>query len=174
MDINNTSQETLTEQDIKRRLEWLQFDASDEDVIVNTVRHLLLIRVETVMDTVYKHFLAFPETRKFFPDDATLKRAKDGQTEYFRRLTQGNYDVEYAKDRMKVGAVHARIKLDHKWYLGAYCQVLAEVLPIVVKQYPNDPARLTKAIMALLKLIFFDISLALEGFTNSQGPNPRH
>jgi hypothetical protein len=54
-----------------------------------------------------------------------LKRVKNAQQQYFLRLTQGNYDLAYAQNRLLIGAVHERANLPIKAYLGMYNYYLA-------------------------------------------------
>lgn len=164
MDSQENGLPELTEEEIYLRKAWLQFDKTDEEVITKTIDHLIFIRVENLMDNMYGHFMAFEETRKLFPDDEVLIRAKEAQTEYFRRLTKGKYDADYVRNRIKVGSTHRRIGLAPRWYFGAYLQAIGLLIPVLIKHYTNEPDRLAKAIMAFLKLIFFDMELAMDGY----------
>src|SRR5262249_52350449 len=120
----------LTEDEISLRKRWLDFAPEDEQLIAELdpifSRHL-----DEIIEDMYAHFFAFEETRAFFPDEATLIRARTAQHAYFTRLTKGNYGIEYVQDRLRVGATHYRIDLDPKWYLGAYNHVVAAVLPLL-------------------------------------------
>lgn len=120
--------------------------------------------VDPLIDDMYAHFLSFPETRKFFPDEATLKRAQTAQKAYFLRLTAGDYNEGYVADRLKVGTVHYQIGLDPKWYLGAYNRVLTWMRYLVREKYPNDFEKNVRIVTALSRLIFFDVGLAIDSY----------
>ncbi len=95
---------------LERRKRFLQF--SERDVATLTRIHEVAARyADAVIDAFYDHLLAFDETRAFLQDPHTLQRVKNLQKEYFLRLTQGNYDATYARNRVAVGTAHERIGL---------------------------------------------------------------
>jgi rsbT co-antagonist protein RsbR len=49
------------------------------------------------------------------------------------RLTQGNYDLAYAENRLNIGAIHERIGLPVKAYLGMYNYYLRRRQPKLVQ-----------------------------------------
>src|SRR6516165_372497 len=86
---------SLSEQEAARRKSWLELGESDERIIKAEIDPIIEERVDELMTMMYEHFLAFDETRSYFPDEAILKRARDAQRQYFLRLTKGNYDEAY-------------------------------------------------------------------------------
>jgi PAS domain S-box-containing protein len=114
---------------------------------------------------MYAHFLSFPETRAFFPNDETLQRAQVAQKRYFLRLTKGNYDRDYVAERLAVGDTHYRIGLEPTWYLGAYNRVMDWVRKLVSERYPADSDKFLAIISALTRLVFFDMGLAIEAYS---------
>jgi rsbT co-antagonist protein RsbR len=145
----------------------MEFD--DEDVA-----HLRVLNeaaqgyADAVIDNLYEHFLAFTETSRFFEDPDTLAYVKRMQKEYFLRLTGGSYGREYVNDRLKIGAVHERIGLDVKWYLGAYNRYMRAVATRLFSDRTKDPATTLKMYFALKKLIFIDIGLAIDTYISSR------
>ncbi|CAN5568766.1 hypothetical protein BH10CYA1_BH10CYA1_60540 [soil metagenome] len=158
----------LSDAEITLRKKWLQLEQSDEKLIQEELNPIVSESVDDLMDEMYRHFLEFEDTRTFFPNDHVLKHAKAAQNQYFRRLTQGNYDADYVADRLHVGTTHHRIELDPKWYLGAYSHALGFLFPIIVHKFSADVENLTKSLMALLKVIFFDMTLAIERYINAK------
>lgn len=152
----------LTDSEIELRKRWLEFSSRDEQIIRDEIDELVGGNIDELIDGMYAHFLSFEETKSFFPDDNTLRRAQSAQKEYFARLTKGEYGKAYVDDRLRVGSTHHRIDLDPKWYIGAYNRVLNWFLPRVAVRYQNEPEKLPLAISALMKLIFFDMGLAIE------------
>src|SRR5258708_6145601 len=103
----------MTDAEIAQRKEWLKFTEEDVECVLKVSDFTRRIQDE-VINELYAHLLSFEETRQFFKDPQLLERVKALQKEYFIRLTQGNYDREYFENRLKIGAVHARIGLDPK------------------------------------------------------------
>jgi rsbT co-antagonist protein RsbR len=93
-----------------------------------------------------------------------LQHVKNLQKKYFLRLTQGNYDSRYIDERVKIGAVHATIGLDVKWYLGAYCFYMHSVSERIFEAFKDHPQKAREAIFSLNKLVYLDIGLAIDTY----------
>jgi rsbT co-antagonist protein RsbR len=153
--------------EIARRLEWLEF--GEEDVArLEELNELAGGYVDEVIEELYEHFLAHPEMGRFFKDPEVLQYAKSMQRDYFLRLTQGNYDDSYVRDRLKFGAVHEQIGLDAKWYLAAYNRYLRAVGKRIFRAYGNDHLRALECYFSLKKLVFLDIGLALDTYLSQR------
>lgn len=159
---------TLTPKEVDLRKRWLEFSSSDEELIELELDVLVADNIDELIESMYAHFLSFEETRSFFPNEQVLKRAQAAQKDYFVRLTKGTYDAEYANDRLRVGATHHRIDLDPKWYIGAYNRVLAWFLPKLIDKYSGDSEKLGRAVSALMKLVFFDMGLAIDCYISAK------
>lgn len=156
----------LTDQEVSRRKAFFEF--RDEDVAtLKELNDLAVKYADSVIEDFYKHLLGYEETRGFFQDPATLKRVKQQQKEYFLGLTRGNYGTDYVANRVKIGIVHQRIKLDVKWYLGAYNFYLRAVMTRLFDAFEKNPAKAIAGLRSLIKLVFLDISLAMQSYVRT-------
>jgi rsbT co-antagonist protein RsbR len=153
----------LSEDEIDRRKEFLEFRKDDADVL-RELGEFAKRYTEPVIDDLYRHFLSFEETRAFFQDPKTLERVKQLQREYFVRLTQGDYGADYVANRLRIGTVHERIDLAPKWYLGAYNFYLRAVATRVLEATSSDPRKAFRMFLALLKVVFLDVGLAVDTY----------
>ena len=153
--------------EIELRKKWLEFE-SIKDSDLQEIDRVLENHVDELMDDMYRHFLNFSETQAFFPNQQILERAKAAQKQYFLRLARGVYDNEYVNDRLLVGHTHHRIELDPKWYFGAYSRAIAWLMPRLLSD--SNPSRESQSSVAitLMKLIFFDMGLAIESYIGSK------
>jgi rsbT co-antagonist protein RsbR len=149
--------------EIDRRKRWLEFSEQDVDQLAR-LNEIAGDYADEVIDDLYEHFLAFPETKRFFEDPRVLEYVKRMQREYFLRLTKGNYEQEYVQERLKIGAVHEQIGLDVKWYLGAYNRYLRAVGERIFRAFSGDPQSALKVYFSLKKLVFLDIGLAIDTY----------
>jgi diguanylate cyclase (GGDEF)-like protein len=113
-------------------------------------------------DDFYDHLLGQDELKPLIADPATLDRLKQSLCRYFQSLTGGEYGEAYVDERLRVGLVHHQVGLAPKWYIGAYRLYLARLLPVVLAGDDQSGQRAT--LDALLRLAFFDMSLALESY----------
>ena len=157
----------VSEQELARRKAFLELAEDDVDNLTG-INDLARRYAETVIEDFYKHLLSFEETRVFFDDPQRLQRVKGQQKEYFLRLTQGNYDVAYMHNRLKIGAVHEQIGLPVKSYLGMYNFYLRAVAARLAEAYRKEPKRAWSAFLSLMKLTFLDIGLAIDTYIVSR------
>jgi rsbT co-antagonist protein RsbR len=153
----------INPEEIERRKRYLQFEAADEERL-QAINQLASDYAEPVIDAFYNHLTSYPDTKAFFANPATLERVKRLQVQYFLRLTQGSYDANYVEERLKIGAVHERIGLDIKHYLGSYNFYLREVANRLVSAYPEDVDKAIDTYLSLMKLVFLDIGLAIDTY----------
>jgi rsbT co-antagonist protein RsbR len=157
----------ITEQELLRRKDFLEFSEDDVGNLAS-INDVAQRYADSVIEDFYKHLLSFEETRAFFRDPQVLQRVKNAQRDYFLRLTQGNYDLAYAQDRLGIGAIHERIGLPIKSYLGMYNYYLRAVATRLRDAYRNEPQRAWSAFQSLMKLTFLDMGLAIDTYLNSR------
>lgn len=157
----------ISEQELERRKEYLQFGPEDEERLVK-LASVSERYAEGVIEAFYAHLLSFDEMKVFFPDDELLARVKARQKAYFLRLTKGNYDVDYAEERLRIGAVHEQISLPVKFYLSMYNFYLREVWKHIFESDHAHPDEAIATFFSLMKLTFLDISLAIDTYVDSR------
>lgn len=153
----------LTVQEIDWRKKFLQFGDEDIERLLE-MNQLAQEYAEPVINDFYDHLLSFEETAAFFKDQRVLEYVQRKQKEYFLRLTQGNYDTDYIENRINIGAVHERIGLPVKSYLGMYMFYLRTVMDRLVEAYEEHPEGAVDRFVSLIKLVFMDIGLALDTY----------
>lgn len=153
----------INDQEVKRRKEFLEFRKEDADALKD-LNELAKKYADPVIEDLYRHFLAFDETKAFFRDPKTLDRVKRLQKDYFLRLTEGNYGPDYVANRLRIGTVHERINLAPKWYLGAYNFYLRTVATRLLEVFENDPNKAFTSFLSLLKIVFLDMGLAIDTY----------
>ncbi|MBZ0070720.1 MAG: EAL domain-containing protein [Gammaproteobacteria bacterium] len=153
----------LDEAELGARRAFLEFGPADERALRALHPHLHMAR-QRFIEVFYDHLLRFPELRELLSTPELRARLRHKQMDYFEQLTSGEYGWEYISDRLRVGLTHQRIGLGPQWYLGAYCKYLAELLPEVWETSTLKPEARRAGIRALLKIVFFDMGLALEAY----------
>lgn len=150
-------------EEIARRKAFLEFGSDDAEAL-RSLREVARKYADPVIDEFYRHILSFEETSAFFRDPKVLERVKQQQKEYFLRLTEGEYGPDYVANRLRIGTAHERIGLAPKWYLGMYSYYLRLVAKRLLEAFPEDPARAFERFARLIKLVFFDIGLAVDTY----------
>lgn len=153
----------LTAEEIEARKAFLEFH-EDDVAALKEMDEIAQQYADPVIDAFYEHLMAFEDTAAFFRDPATLRRVKQQQKQYFIDLTKGEYGADYVAHRVHVGAVHQRINLAAKWYLGMFNFYLRAVATKLLNAYQDQPAKAIRNLMSLVKLIFFDIGVQVDTY----------
>ncbi|MBY0547265.1 MAG: STAS domain-containing protein [Candidatus Obscuribacterales bacterium] len=153
----------VTRGEITKRKDFLEFGDADTERLA-AIRDFALNNVENIVEEFYEHLLSFPQTKEFFRDPKVLNRVKKAQTQYFKELTAGSYGDEYVKGRLKIGRVHQNIGMQFDYYLGAYRRYLESFLVKLFEAFKDDPAKVIACHLSMMKLVFLDISLAMDSY----------
>jgi diguanylate cyclase (GGDEF)-like protein/PAS domain S-box-containing protein len=153
----------LDEGEIAARKRFLELSGEDQ-ALLREVHALTGADGASFSEAFYDHLLEFGELRVLLKDDAVMARLRDTLRVYFHSLTAGDYGPDYVHDRLRVGVVHQSIGLEPKWYIGAYRKYLAEMIPLLWERLKGDPKRFGAAYNAVLKVVAFDIGLALDTY----------
>ena len=153
---------------------FLEFTETDA-ALLKELHERLTLQQDIFGESFYAHLQRFPEIRPLLGDSAKLERLKRTQAKYFSQLTEGCYDQSYIENRLHVGLIHQRVGLTPKWYMSAYCKYLSDTLPVILQQTNNssaeddaDQKKRLAGYRALLKIIFFDMGLALDTYFHAE------
>lgn len=155
----------FTESEIRVRKRLLSFTAED----VGALKHccsLIEQRLDTIVDAFYSIQTSEPEIAALIGDADTLERLQSAQRRYILDLFTGNYDLEYANNRLRIGLVHKRIGVEPKYYLSAV-YLLRRLLVENLNDLLGDNDLRLRAIQALDKLLYFDVTLVFETYIQS-------
>lgn len=140
------------------------FEITDEDLArLSELAPLAEKHTGPIVEAFYELLLGHADTKKFFPDEATVRRVKRTQAQYFLGLFSGKLDLAYVEDRLKVGAAHERIGLSPKWYLGAYRRYMHLMFERLGEEL-GDRQRWTDAVSSVRKIVYFDMALAMDTY----------
>ena len=156
----------LTEEEVRRRKDYLEIREEDERLI-REAHPYFEQQAGLMVERFYEYLLSHEHTRRILSQPGLIDRLKKVQTKYFLELTEGRYDLEYFENRLKVGLTHQRIGLAPQWYLGAYEKYFQIANEVLLEVFGGDRGRLLRICDALSKVIFLDMSLAIDAYTMS-------
>ena len=119
--------------------------------------------LDQVLTAFYDHLKGTPETAAMLEAHARrgLDWLKGAQRTHWERLFAGTFDSAYVEGVRRVGAAHARIGLDPRWYLGGYALALAEMGRLVGARHRWNGRRAAELMAAVTSAVFLDMDLAL-------------
>ncbi len=160
----------LTEEEVRKRKDYLEITEEDEKNLRDAHEHLQDY-TQAIVDRFYEYLLSHPHTSAILSKPGLIERLKGLQRSYFSELTAGDYDIRYFENRLKVGRTHDRVGLAPEWYLGAYNKYLQIASDVLSRAFKDDHERYLRAIASLTKIIYLDMSLALDAYILSAHEN---
>ncbi|MYM28050.1 EAL domain-containing protein [Duganella sp. CY15W] len=151
------------EDEIQQRLHYLELTA-DDVALLRHIHPLLQPRLPAVIAAFYRHLLEIPVLQALLSDPVVLDRLHHLQGAYFQTLTAGEYGSDYVRHRLRVGLAHQRIGLEPVWYIGAYRKYLGDLAPVLHDILRDRPAQFLSTYNALMKVVSFDMGLALDTY----------
>jgi hypothetical protein len=155
----------ITEFDVLHRKEFIAFGAEDVADLVR-LKPVMDAQIDAVVEAFYRHQTQIPEVALLIGDADTLQRLKAAQRRYILDLFSGVYDLEYVNHRLRVGLVHKRLGVGPMMYLAATHELKSQ-LKQALQAHVSDPSWVEAGVMALDKLLLFDITLIFETYIRS-------
>jgi len=124
--------------------------------------------VGPALGAFYDKVAATPVLRGFFADKGHTDRARASQAAHWSRIVSADYGQDYGQSVRRIGAVHARIGLEPRWYIGGYGLVLDQVIRDMVQDRRTlrtaGRERLAADISALIRAALLDIDLSISTY----------
>ncbi len=164
----------INDQNLSARRQFVRLGEDEQKIMKK-----LTPWAEKVAPQLAKEFydwqFSFAQTRRFFekfaqqhnmPLDKLRVHLEQAQSGYFCRLFHGaeqNWGTEYFERLLKIGAVHDKIDLPLKWYVGSYAE-LQRLARIHLRKSFKDSAFVSKAEDALARTFNYDLQGVCDSF----------
>lgn len=152
-----------SQQDLEQRLAFLGLGPKDLEAL-SALRPILEENADRLVEAFYAHLQRFETTRAILAAPGVVERLLAKQREYLLSLTADPSDKEHLEERIRIGAVHERVGLAPRWYLGAYALYFSLLVPLVCGAYPDDREAAERGIVALQRILMLDAQLAMEAY----------
>jgi len=124
-------------------------------------------RLDALVAEFYRYLLQFPETAALLQaEPERLERLACIQHRYAMELVSADFGPDYVASRLRVGDTHQRMGVAPEWYMGAFALLLRLTLRALVEA-TGEGRGLLPTVEALIKAVFFDMSLAMRSYIDS-------
>ena len=125
-------------------------------------------RIERALDDFYTELRSRKDLADMFEDPSMMDRARNAQAKHWQSVFEQGVDERFRDRAAHIGAVHARIGLEPKWYVGSYARMLEHLIEETIapgwqRYLPWKRAQAKRAV-ALVKVSLIDIELALSSY----------
>lgn len=149
------------EAELEQRVIFTRISETDSEALLE-FKDVLARRMEELLDDFYAHVTTVPNLRALFKDEAHMRHAREAQKKHWLlRVFTGKFDKAYFDSVSAIGHAHAKIGLDPRWYIGAYCFVIGRLHLIAHETFNDEPEKMIRIIGAVNKAIFLDMDFAI-------------
>lgn len=160
-------------EELDDRLAFLGLTDEDRGLLAE-LAPLLERHADRFVTAFYRHLLSFEETRRLLADPAVTERLLRKQREYLLSLAGPPLDDAYLEERIRIGAVHARVGLGPRYYLGAYALYFSLLAPVIAAECGDDGDRVQRILTALTKVLLLDAELAMDSYIERHDEGLNH
>ena len=166
----------INDQNLAHRLDFIRLGEEDRATLAEFA-DWAEENAAGLAEAFYDWQFAFPPTAAFFADFARARNMpitqlrphlERAQADYLAGCFRGARDgfgVSYYERRLEVGAVHDRINLPFKWYVGSYCEWARLVRERLLASH--GLATCVRVEAALWKVFMYDIQAIGDAFVLS-------
>ncbi|MGF1489852.1 MAG: protoglobin domain-containing protein [Prochloraceae cyanobacterium] len=103
--------------------------------------------------------------------DAILKaksgretRLKNTLIVWFNNLFEGNYDLKYASDMIRIGQVHVAEKIDQRYVVSMYGMVFQFIINALQSEYTGQQDKIEALSNSAAKILSIDMAMMMESY----------
>jgi methyl-accepting chemotaxis protein len=121
---------TSSRTDISDRLGFMKLDHAASQAL-QEIAGIVREALPKVLEEFYAHIRVWPQVSRFFSGDAVVNMAKNKQIEHWSIILRGDFSSEYVTSVRRIGATHARIGLEPRWYIAGYSFIMERVIAMI-------------------------------------------
>ena len=143
---------------------------------MRSLKALVRAEMPAALQRFYEKVRNTPETAPFFSSDSHMSKARSAQMRHWEAICEGNFDADYERRVTAIGAVHARIGLEPRWYVGGYALLVERLVEAVLRENWPKPGlfgnrkdtheRVSGLLVSLLKAVFLDMDLSISVYND--------
>lgn len=111
------------QKNLQDRLAFVKLDGPTKDALARAQPSIEKALPQS-LDEFYDQVRRFPDVSRFFSGESHISGAKNAQARHWANISSGRFDQSYVDGVERIGATHARIGLEPRWYIGGYAMVL--------------------------------------------------
>lgn len=137
----------------------------DDAAMLKTLLPLVTQHADDFVQVFYSNIQRYPELMAIITrSGSSIEKLCGLQKRYLLSMFEGEYGPGYVEQRLKIGAIHTKIGLTPRWYLGSYSLYLRAFSPIITQYFRFNFKKRQQALAALYKIIAIDSELVIETY----------
>ncbi|WP_052161815.1 globin-coupled sensor protein [Hoeflea sp. BAL378] len=159
-----------TDQDIAGRLAFIGLDEKG-CADLRQLKPIIESELPKGIDRFYDVVRRTPSARRYFSSDTQIDGAKKSQLGHWEAIASGCFNEDYVRRVRTIGAVHARIGLEPRWYIGGYGLLVEQLLQAIIRQHWSSGGLFSRnrtsaedvasLVVSLVKAVMLDMDLSI-------------
>jgi rsbT co-antagonist protein RsbR len=128
---------------------------------IHAIRPEVVDHIDEHAAAFFRHLSAVEEAHELLGRPDLLQEARRLKVEHLAAMASGDYGPEYVKQRLRLGMLYSRAKLDPRIFFGAFQAMVASISGRVAAHFQHDAVSVVEHMASLNKVVCLDMSLIL-------------
>jgi rsbT co-antagonist protein RsbR len=118
--------------------------------------------VDELVEGFFSYLAPLQEAAGLFARPDLLEEAKRRKRQHVMALVNGEYGRPYIEERLQLGVLYSKARLDPRVFLGAFQELLNAIGLLVVKANGEDLASAFESFLSIKRLAFLDLGVIVD------------
>jgi rsbT co-antagonist protein RsbR len=151
----------LSPHDVERRKVFIDLQPGDMTRIA-AIKDLIVRNADRYGSTFFEYLATIEEASGLTRNRSLLEEARRLKRDHLIAMVQGDYGRDYMEQRVRLGVLYSRARLDVRVFLGAFHALMRMIGGEIIRHFDKAPADGFDAFMSLKKIGFLDIGLIVD------------
>ena len=148
--------------ELRKQLDMIHLTAEDLRILIN-MQPLVYQEIDNIVSRFYHKNKNQGNLLAIIEKNSSVDRLKQTLKRHIEEMFDGKVDGDYVEKRKRIALIHAKIGLEPKWYMGAFQDLLQQMLSIYEKHITDFRAYRT-AVLATTKIFNIEQQIVLDAY----------
>ncbi|SDC56771.1 heam-based aerotactic trancducer [Terribacillus halophilus] len=148
--------------ELRKQLDMIHLTAEDLRILIN-MQPLVYQEIDSIVSRFYQNITNQDNLLAIIESNSSVDRLKQTLKRHIEEMFDGKVDGDYVEKRKRIALIHAKIGLEPKWYMGAFQDLLQQMLSIYEKHITDFHAYRT-AVLATTKIFNIEQQIVLDAY----------
>ena len=166
--------------DIQNRLRFMRLDDASERAL-REIAPVVKGVLPGVLSEFYDHIDKWPQVAGLFSNPAAKQHASQKQVDHWSIILMAEFSQSYVESVQRIGAVHAKIGLEPRWYIAGYNFIIESVIAKIAehcfantKNFKEACVSFTRFTGAFMRAAMLDMDFAISIYLEEGEREKKH
>ncbi|MFP7493918.1 globin-coupled sensor protein [Terribacillus saccharophilus] len=148
--------------ELKKQIDMIHLTEEDLGILTG-LQALVCQEIENIVSRFYQNITNQDNLLAIIESNSSVDRLKQTLKRHIQEMFDGEVDADYVEKRKRIALIHAKIGLEPKWYMGAFQDLLQQMLSLYEKHL-TDFQQYRKAVLATTKIFNIEQQIVLDAY----------